>query len=138
MFNRLESRVMNLSSTHKHTFNTCRPLIKKRTLSGGSTDSSLINVFDDPGFTALVRSAEEAIIGGIAPERIYQGSSGSYFVKNLQNVSVWTVSSGLKLLLALFVVSTHLHLHCFQKETKKTNKKKTKKTKHEQSLEQRE
>lgn len=117
MFNRLESRVINLSITHKHTFNTCRPLIKKRTLSGGSTDSSLINVFDDPGFTALVRSAEEAIIGGIAPERIYQGSSGSYFVKNLQNVSV--VNSGPSLLasnfpLALFVVSTQLH--CFKKK----------------------
>lgn len=91
---------MNLSSTHKHTFNTCRPLIKKRTLSGGSTDSSLVNVFDDPGFTALVRSAEEAIIGGIAPERIYQGSSGSYFVKNLQNVSV--VNSGPSILASNF------------------------------------
>lgn len=114
---------MNLSSTHKHTFNTCRPLIKKRTLSGGSTDSSLINVFDDPGFTALVRSAEEAIIGGIAPERIYQGSSGSYFVKNLQNVSV--VNSGPSILasnfsLALFVVSTQLG--CFKKEKKNKQK----------------
>ena len=48
----------------------------------------MVNVFDDPVFTALVRSAEEAIVGGIVPERIYQGSSGSYFVKNLQSVSV--------------------------------------------------
>lgn len=32
--------------------------------------------------------AEIAIDAGIFPERIYQGSSGSYFVKNPANVSV--------------------------------------------------
>lgn len=37
---------------------------------------------DDPGFTELVRLSEIAIDNGIFPERIYQGSSGSYFVKN--------------------------------------------------------
>ncbi|XP_021708685.1 phosphatidylinositol 4-kinase type 2-alpha isoform X3 [Aedes aegypti] len=37
---------------------------------------------DDPHFSDLVYSAEIAIDGGIYPERIYQGSSGSYFVKN--------------------------------------------------------
>lgn len=42
-----------------------------------------INVWhDDPHFTDLVRQAEIAIENGIYPERIYQGSSGSYFVKN--------------------------------------------------------
>lgn len=38
---------------------------------------------DDPSFSELIRSAELAIDSGIYPERIYQGSSGSYFVKNL-------------------------------------------------------
>ncbi|CAB0002127.1 unnamed protein product [Nesidiocoris tenuis] len=38
----------------------------------------------DPAFTELIRQAEIAIDNGIFPERIYQGSSGSYFVKNLQ------------------------------------------------------
>ena len=39
-------------------------------------------VSDDPQFTELVRQAEMAIDSGIFPQRIYQGSSGSYFVKN--------------------------------------------------------
>lgn len=43
---------------------------------------------DDPHFSDLVYSAEIAIDGGIYPERIYQGSSGSYFVKNPANVSM--------------------------------------------------
>ncbi|PNF29537.1 Phosphatidylinositol 4-kinase type 2-beta [Cryptotermes secundus] len=40
------------------------------------------NFPDDPLFSDLVRQAEIAIDNGIYPERIYQGSSGSYFVKN--------------------------------------------------------
>lgn len=42
---------------------------------------------DDPHFSDLVYQAEIAIDAGIYPERIYQGSSGSYFVKNPANVS---------------------------------------------------
>ncbi|XP_068216270.1 phosphatidylinositol 4-kinase type 2-alpha isoform X3 [Palaemon carinicauda] len=42
---------------------------------------------DDPHFTDLVRQAETAIENGIYPERIYQGSSGSYFVKNSNGIS---------------------------------------------------
>ncbi|CAB4061062.1 PI4K2 [Lepeophtheirus salmonis] len=38
--------------------------------------------FNDPHFTEVVRAAETAIDNGIYPQRIYQGSSGSYFVKN--------------------------------------------------------
>lgn len=37
---------------------------------------------DDPQFSELVWQAECAIDNGVYPERIYQGSSGSYFVKN--------------------------------------------------------
>lgn len=43
---------------------------------------------DDPEFTEIIRLAEVAIDNGILPERIYQGSSGSYFVKNPAGVSV--------------------------------------------------
>lgn len=40
------------------------------------------NFPDDPNFQEIIREAEAAIDQGILPERIYQGSSGSYFVKN--------------------------------------------------------
>lgn len=41
---------------------------------------------EDPEFEAVVRRAEVAIERCIFPERIYQGSSGSYFVKDPQGV----------------------------------------------------
>lgn len=41
---------------------------------------------EDPEFEAVVRQAELAIERCIFPERIYQGSSGSYFVKDPQGV----------------------------------------------------
>ena len=44
-------------------------------------------ILDDPYFNDLVRQAELAIDCGMLPERIYQGSSGSYFVKNASGVS---------------------------------------------------
>ncbi|XP_034663336.1 phosphatidylinositol 4-kinase type 2-beta isoform X1 [Drosophila subobscura] len=37
---------------------------------------------DDPLFSEIVAQAEVAIENGVLPERIYQGSSGSYFVKD--------------------------------------------------------
>ncbi|XP_028390921.1 phosphatidylinositol 4-kinase type 2-alpha-like [Dendronephthya gigantea] len=40
------------------------------------------NSINDPEFTAIIRAAEHAIDCGVYPERIYQGSSGSYFVHN--------------------------------------------------------
>lgn len=48
--------------------------------------SSHSNDFDDPEFSALIRTAENAIVSGVQPEMISQGSSGSYFVKNIDNV----------------------------------------------------
>ncbi|XP_042314733.1 phosphatidylinositol 4-kinase type 2-alpha isoform X2 [Sceloporus undulatus] len=39
---------------------------------------------EDPDFAEVVRLAEQASERGIYPERIYQGSSGSYFVKDPQ------------------------------------------------------
>lgn len=48
----------------------------------------LNTITDDPQFNELVSQAEMAIEHGIYPERIYQGSSGSYFVKNTAGVSL--------------------------------------------------
>lgn len=47
------------------------------------------NFPDDPNFQEIIREAEAAIDQGIMPERIYQGSSGSYFVKNTDMVSFY-------------------------------------------------
>jgi len=42
------------------------------------------NIFtDDPAFNEIVRQAEAAIDAGVYPTRIYQGSSGSYFVRDV-------------------------------------------------------
>lgn len=45
-------------------------------------------LLDDPQFNDIIRAAELAIEHGIYPERIYQGSSGSYFVKDAEEVSL--------------------------------------------------
>ena len=48
---------------------------------------SEINTFsEDPEFADIVLRAEQAIETGILPERISQGSSGSYFVKDSKRV----------------------------------------------------
>ena len=36
----------------------------------------------------MIRTAETAIDNGIYPQRIYQGSSGSYFVKNSEGKTI--------------------------------------------------
>lgn len=46
------------------------------------------NFPDDPIFQDIVRIAEESIELGHYPERIYQGSSGSYFAKDSSNVCI--------------------------------------------------
>jgi len=51
-------------------------------------DDNYNNWADDPGFTDLVRTAESAIDQGVYPQRIYQGSSGSYFVKNSEGKTI--------------------------------------------------
>lgn len=43
---------------------------------------------DDPVFTELIHEAELAIDNGIFPQRISEGSSGSYFVKNRQGKTI--------------------------------------------------
>lgn len=51
-------------------------------LSTWSTDE-----IDDLEYRQVIRQAERAIDGGILPVRIVAGSSGSYFVRNLEGVS---------------------------------------------------
>lgn len=49
--------------------------------------SLLLSLLDDPQFNAVLSQAQAAIENEVYPERIYQGSSGSYFVKNQKGVS---------------------------------------------------
>jgi len=51
-------------------------------------DEAFNNWPNDPAFTELIRTAENAIDQGVDPVRIYQGSSGSYFVKNTQGKTI--------------------------------------------------
>lgn len=54
--------------------------------AGGDDSIDFSEAFQaDQEFTALVHEAELAIEANVLPERIYQGSSGSYYVKNLQH-----------------------------------------------------
>ena len=43
-------------------------------------------LLDDPTFSQIVEDCENAIRVGIYPQRIKQGSSGSYFAKNYEGV----------------------------------------------------
>lgn len=53
------------------------------------TNSGDFNHFpDDPEFADIIQRAEQAIESGVFPERISQGSSGSYFVKDPKGVSL--------------------------------------------------
>ncbi|KAJ8000499.1 hypothetical protein DPEC_G00180760 [Dallia pectoralis] len=55
----------------------------KDNLSSPGNNSGDMNHFpDDPEFGDIIQIAEQAIESGVFPERISQGSSGSYFVKD--------------------------------------------------------
>jgi hypothetical protein len=45
------------------------------------------NITDDYEYADIIKQSERAIEGGILPVRIPAGSSGSYFVRNLEGVS---------------------------------------------------
>lgn len=56
------------------------------------TNSGEFNYFpDDPEFADIIQRAEQAIENGVFPERISQGSSGSYFVKDEKRVRKETI-----------------------------------------------
>uniref|UniRef100_A0A674M9D2 Phosphatidylinositol 4-kinase type 2 n=1 Tax=Takifugu rubripes TaxID=31033 RepID=A0A674M9D2_TAKRU len=55
----------------------------KDTLASPGANCGDFNYFpDDPEFADIIQRAEQAIESGVFPERISQGSSGSYFVKD--------------------------------------------------------
>ncbi|RWS01895.1 phosphatidylinositol 4-kinase type 2-alpha-like isoform X1 [Dinothrombium tinctorium] len=73
----------NTGVSAAHSDKESQPLLKRMDVD----ISEINNVFpDDPEFTALIREAENAIDNGIYPERISQGSSGSYFVRNSDEI----------------------------------------------------
>ncbi|XP_071949232.1 phosphatidylinositol 4-kinase type 2-alpha-like [Antedon mediterranea] len=75
---RLSSPTMTSSTTER------QPLLRN-SVSDHETEHNYFNTFeDDPEFTRIVQSAERAISLEVYPERIYQGSSGSYFVRNAE------------------------------------------------------
>jgi phosphatidylinositol 4-kinase type 2 len=45
-------------------------------------------ITDDPEYADVIKQAERAIEGGILPVRIAAGSSGSYFVRNLEGKTI--------------------------------------------------
>lgn len=52
-----------------------------------------MNIFlDDPEFAEIILRTEQAIECGVFPERISQGSSGSYFAKDPKGVSMFLQS----------------------------------------------
>ncbi|XP_054745678.1 phosphatidylinositol 4-kinase type 2-beta isoform X1 [Anastrepha obliqua] len=60
-----------------------QPLLGGHGYGGRDHNELVVNTFmDDPAFNEVVIQVEAAIAAGVMPERIYQGSSGSYFVKN--------------------------------------------------------
>jgi len=57
--------------------------------SGHTGHTADMNIFlDDPEFAEIILRAEQAIECGVFPERISQGSSGSYFAKDPKGVSM--------------------------------------------------
>ncbi|CAF1178251.1 unnamed protein product [Adineta steineri] len=46
------------------------------------------NITDDPEYAEVIKQAERAIEGSILPVRIAAGSSGSYFVRNLEGKTI--------------------------------------------------
>lgn len=59
------------------------------------------SIIDDPEYAAIAQEAERAIEGGVLPMRIAAGSSGSYFVRNLEGVRNHFVQSSSKALFCL-------------------------------------
>ncbi|XP_063963681.1 phosphatidylinositol 4-kinase type 2-alpha-like [Lytechinus pictus] len=80
----LDNSMTSSPAGHSRRERENEPLLQPvRSRSRNSSSLEDFNTFsDDPEFTGIVREAEQAILHGIYPERISQGSSGSYFVKS--------------------------------------------------------
>ncbi|KAM7284220.1 phosphatidylinositol 4-kinase type 2-alpha isoform X1 [Ixodes scapularis] len=68
-----------------NTSRESQPLLRRMEPDLGTTSETFP---DDPLFASVVREAFIAIEAAIYPERIYQGSSGSYFVKNSEGKKI--------------------------------------------------
>ncbi|XP_033113406.1 phosphatidylinositol 4-kinase type 2-alpha-like [Anneissia japonica] len=76
---RLNSPTMSSSTTER------QPLLRSSLSDHETEHPNFFNSFeDDLEFTKIVHAAERAISLEVYPERIYQGSSGSYFVRNCE------------------------------------------------------
>jgi phosphatidylinositol 4-kinase type 2 len=72
-------------SRKKKKKDECKPLMGN---SQSTEEDKKSNVFDDPEYSAIIHAAEQAMESGILPIRIYQGSSGSYFVRNIEEENI--------------------------------------------------
>ncbi len=85
---------------HSHNGGEYQPLLTNSGAELTDTDQMMessdfvhlsCNNFDnDPEFSDIVKKVEFAIDHDILPQRIYEGSSGSYFAKNSDYVSFFT------------------------------------------------
>ena len=85
---RSDGGVVVIGDRHSRTTSEQRPLIGATTTTSDSVGfvSNELNDFEDASYTRVIREAERAIDSGILPQMIYQGSSGSYFVKDTKRV----------------------------------------------------
>lgn len=82
------------------TFGTLFDVSLRVAFSGGEQYGSTTGA----DFKAIVDEAIRAIHNGVFPERIAQGSSGSYFVKNMQGVRLFLHAFALRFALFFFVL----------------------------------
>lgn len=86
------------------------PLLKRMDTYDSNPEYVINNYFpEDPEFSAVIKDAELAIESGVLPDRISQGSSGSYFVKALDGqVNNIFLNVKLCLLTILFLLNRKL------------------------------
>lgn len=74
----------NTSFVSVNSYQESAPLLKRMDTCDSNPEYVINNYFpEDPEFSAVIKDAEVAIESGMLPDRISQGSSGSYFVKAL-------------------------------------------------------
>ncbi|XP_053086942.1 phosphatidylinositol 4-kinase type 2-beta [Pangasianodon hypophthalmus] len=69
-------------SRHRHRHRHSSSSDKENLASPGNSSGEFNHFPEDPVFGEIIQRAEQAIESGVFPERISQGSSGSYFVKD--------------------------------------------------------
>lgn len=103
---RSDGGVVVIGDRNSRTMSEQRPLIGAATTTSDSVGfvSNEQNDFEDASYARVIREAERAIDNGILPQMIYQGSSGSYFVKDTERV--W---SNLNTCNFLLNIQSHTH-----------------------------